>query len=59
MQNCQQVVALEQPDYLVVAVDPVNFEKPYAEAMEGVSVVHRATPPGRVDARPHHDRSDV
>jgi hypothetical protein len=41
----QQVVALEQPDYLVVAVDPVNFEKPYAGAVEGVSVVHKATPP--------------
>jgi hypothetical protein len=25
----QQVVERENPDYLVVAVDPVNFEKPY------------------------------
>jgi hypothetical protein len=41
----QQVVALENPVYLVVAVDPVNFEKPYAKAIEGVSVVHKATPP--------------
>jgi hypothetical protein len=41
----QQVVAAEQPEYLVVAVDPVNFEKPYAEAVEGVSVVYKATPP--------------
>lgn len=41
----QQVVAAEQPEYLVVAVDPVNFEKPYAEVVEGVSVVHKATPP--------------
>jgi hypothetical protein len=41
----QQVVARESPNYLVVAVDPVNFEKPYAEGMEGVSVVHKATPP--------------
>ena len=31
----QQVVARENPDYLVVAVDPVNFEKPYAEVVEG------------------------
>jgi len=38
-------VALENPEYLVVAVDPVNFEKPYAKAIEGVSVVHKATPP--------------
>jgi hypothetical protein len=42
----QEVVAGESPAYLVVAVDPVNFEKPYAEAIEGVSIVHKATPPG-------------
>lgn len=41
----QQVVAREAPPYLVVAVDPVNFEKPYAEAVEGVSTVYKATPP--------------
>jgi hypothetical protein len=41
----QQVVEQEHPDYLVVAVDPVNFEKPYVKAIEGVSVVHKATPP--------------
>lgn len=41
----QQVVERENPDYLVVAVDPVNFEKPYTQALEGVSVVHKATPP--------------
>jgi hypothetical protein len=41
----QQVVEREKPVYLVVTVDPVNFEKPYAEAIEGVSVVHKATPP--------------
>ena len=41
----QQVVEREKPDYLVVAVDPVNFEKPYTQALEGVSVVHKATPP--------------
>jgi len=41
----QQVVERENPDYLVVAVDPVNFEKPYTKELEGVSVVHKATPP--------------
>lgn len=41
----QQVVARENPEYLVVAVDPVNFEKPYTKELEGVSVVHKATPP--------------
>ena len=41
----QKVVELEKPEYLVVAVDPVNFEKPYTQALEGVSVVHKASPP--------------
>jgi len=41
----QKVVEREAPDYLVVAVDPVNFEKAYTEALEGVSVVHKSTPP--------------
>ena len=41
----QKVVESENPDYLVVAVDPVNFEKPYTKALEGVSIVHTATPP--------------
>ena len=40
-----QAVDREAPAYLVVAVDPVNFEKPYACAIEGVSTVHKATPP--------------
>ena len=38
-------VAHEQPLYLVVAVDPVNFEKPYTHALEGVSTVRKSTPP--------------
>jgi hypothetical protein len=41
-----QVVERENPDYLVAAVDPVNFEKPYTKVLGGVSVVHKATPPG-------------
>lgn len=41
----QRSVERENPAYLVVAVDPVNFEKPYAEAIEGVSTVYKATPP--------------
>lgn len=40
-----QAVAKEKPDYLVVAVDPVNFEKPYIKAIEGHSIVHKSTPP--------------
>ena len=41
----RQAVAQEAPEYLVVAVDPVNFEKPYVKALEGASIVHKATPP--------------
>ncbi len=37
----------EDPEYLVVALDPVNFEKPYTYELEGVSTVHKSTPPDR------------
>ncbi len=40
-------VTQEHPAYLVVALDPVNFEKPYTHALEGVSTVHKSTPPDR------------
>jgi len=41
----QRTVAEHEPSYLVVAVDPVNFEKPYTKALEGVSTVMKSTPP--------------
>jgi len=41
----RQAVEQEAPEYLVVAVDPVNFEKPYVKVIEGASIVHKATPP--------------
>jgi len=41
----QSAVHREKPSYLVVAVDPVNFEKPYTKKLEGVSIVHKSTPP--------------
>jgi len=41
----QATVAAQAPRYLVVAVDPVNFEKPYTHALEGVSTVIKSTPP--------------
>ena len=41
----QAAVAAQAPAYLVCAVDPVNFEKPYTKALEGVSTVHKSTPP--------------
>jgi hypothetical protein len=40
-----ETVAQEQPAYLVVAVDPVNLEKPYVKSIEGISTVHKSTPP--------------
>jgi len=40
-------VEREQPEHLVVAIDPVNFEKPYTRALEGISTVHKSTPPDR------------
>lgn len=40
-------VEREKPDYLVVAIDPVNFEKPYTHVLEGVSTVRKSTPPDR------------
>jgi hypothetical protein len=40
-----EAVAQEKPAYLVAAVDPVNFEKPYVESIEGISTVHKSTPP--------------
>jgi hypothetical protein len=41
----QHTVAQANPDYLVVALDPVNFEKPYTKRLEGVSTVYKKTPP--------------
>ncbi len=42
----QRVVDCYQPDHLVIAIDPVNFEKPYTKELEGVSTVMKSTPPG-------------
>jgi hypothetical protein len=41
----QKSVQEENPDYVVVAIDPVNFEKPYTKKLEGVSTVYKSTPP--------------
>ena len=42
----QRSVGEHAPSHLVVALDPVNFEKPYTEKLEGVSTVMKSTPPG-------------
>jgi hypothetical protein len=44
-QIAQRTVAEENPTYLVVALDPVNFEKPYTKKLAGVSTVRKSTPP--------------
>jgi hypothetical protein len=41
----RRTVAEAAPDYVVVALDPVNFEKPYTQKLEGVSTVYKQTPP--------------
>jgi hypothetical protein len=41
----QCTVAQYRPSYLVVALDPVNFEKPYTDKLQGVSTVMKSTPP--------------
>jgi hypothetical protein len=43
----QRTVADQRPALarMVVAIDPVNFEKPYTVALEGVSTVRKSTPP--------------
>jgi hypothetical protein len=41
----QRTVAEEKLEYLVIALDGVNFEKPYTKRLEGVSTVHKSTPP--------------
>src|SRR5690242_6209567 len=43
--HAQQLVAQEAPEYVIVALDPVNFEKPYCQHVEGVSTVMKSTPP--------------
>lgn len=44
-QLAQQVAAEQAAEHLVIAVDPVNFEKPYTQHAEGVSQVMKSTPP--------------
>jgi hypothetical protein len=44
--DARRVVEQAQPERVIVALDRVNFEQPYAEYVEGISTVHKATPPG-------------
>jgi hypothetical protein len=44
--DARQVLEHTHPDQVVVALDMVNFEQVYARKVEGISTVHKATPPG-------------
>ncbi len=41
-----EVAALPARQRLIVALDPVSLEKPYARKIEGICKVHKDTPPG-------------
>ncbi|MDQ7029737.1 MAG: hypothetical protein Q9O62_08155 [Ardenticatenia bacterium] len=43
----RQVVAEAQPEVSMVAIDPVQLEKPYTRRLEGVSQVDKSRPPDR------------
>jgi hypothetical protein len=43
--HAQHLVAQQAPEYVVVALDAVNFEKPYCQQVEGVSTIMKSTPP--------------
>jgi hypothetical protein len=52
--DARQVVEDSDVERVIVALDPVNFEKAYAERIEGISTVYKSTPPGSLpgqDAR--------
>ena len=42
----QNRVSHYAPSHLVVAIDPVNMEKPYTQELEAVCTVMKSTPPG-------------
>lgn len=44
-QLAKRTVAEHPSKRLVIALDPVNFEKPYTRRLEGVSTVLKSTPP--------------
>jgi len=44
--DARQVVEDSDVERLLVALDPVNFEKAYAKRIEGISTVRKSTPPG-------------
>ena len=47
-----RVIAQAEDGRVVVALDPVNLENPYARRLEGLSRVRKSTPPGSLTDRP-------
>jgi hypothetical protein len=46
-ERARATIEEEKPKRVVVALDPVNFEKPYTRKLEGVSTIYKSTPPDR------------
>ena len=44
--SAAQVATLPARQRLIVALDPMNLEKPYARKLEGICKVYKETPPG-------------
>ncbi len=44
--DARALLEQHQPSQVVVALDMVNFEQVYASQVEGISTVHKTTPPG-------------
>jgi len=49
--DARQIVEDSDVDRVIVALDPVNLEKAYAERIEGISTVYKSTPPGSLPRR--------
>jgi hypothetical protein len=46
--DARRAVKASGVERVLVALDPVNFEKAYAKSIEGISTVRKSTPPGTV-----------
>jgi hypothetical protein len=46
-----QLVEDSDVERVIVALDPINLEKAYAERIEGISTVYKSTPPGSLPRR--------
>lgn len=49
--DAHRIARSAEVDRIIVALDPVNFEKAYAQKIEGISQVYKSTPPGSVPSQ--------